>query len=334
MKNWFLQLSSRQSTNVYIITIFISGLSFLFIPLTGISFVIWLATLVLIVKETKLIKQKKYESNENNSKKCACNEPPIVPTVVSESEETVEQPAHSPVFNVTIKTEYVKREPVGELSHLDFGKPYGELGCFLNFQYYWVSGINSEGKRRQKKCSGANAQEAIDEAAKFGLSPPYKASPIEYYTPTDRQLEYLGDLGVLIPDGITNIDASYMLSRIEDNEEAPSTELVALATDLKVKFSAFTGNSSLFCQIVYTDNHRDRAALYAYAVHQSMSGYSFGNMLEDPNCPQFYAFADKVLAEPALMRSLLDRKADDFLKPYRGTAIYKAAAAFITTMDK
>ena len=305
MKNWFLQLSSRQSTNVYIITIFVSGLSFLFIPLTGISFVIWLATLVLIVKETKLIKQKKYESNENNSKKCACNDSSIssadVPELyktntVPESEEAVEQTTTSPVFNVIIKPKYVEGETAGELGHLDFGKPAGMLGRFLSYEPHTLS------------------------------------------RPTEGQLSRLKDLGVYIPENIKNDitveDASDMIRRAEYDKEAPSPELVALATGLKLNFSAFTGNRRLFHKIVYTDNHRDRAALYAYAVHQSMCGYSFGNMLENPNCPEFYAFADQVLAEPALMRSLLDRTSDDYKKPYRGTAIYKAAAAFLTTMSK
>lgn len=224
-------------------------------------------------------------------KKLLCKRQATTPTISKQHEIEPKEPETqidpTPAFNFTIKTECVEREPVGELSHLDFGKTTGELGCFLNYE------------------------------------------PRTLWQPTDRQLEYLKDLGVFIPEGITNIDASCMLSRVEDDEEDPSPELVDLATGLKLGFSAFVGNESLFCVIVHTGNDRDRAALYAYAVSQSMKGRSFGNMLEDPDCSKFYAFADQVLVEPSLMRSLLDRPTDDFKKPHRGTAIYKAAATFL-----
>ena len=122
-----------------------------------------------------------------------------------------------------------------------------------------------------------------------------------------------------------------MISRAtgEDSEESPSPSIVALASGFKIEFSAFIGASGLFRSIIYEASKRDRAALYAYAVRQSMRGSSFGNMLEDPDVEVFYAFADQVLADPSLMRSLLDRDADDYQKPYRGTAIYKAAAAYL-----
>lgn len=294
MKNWFLRLSGREKTNVFIITIFVSALSFLFIPLTGISFVIWLATLVLLFMEKKLIKQQKHE--DNNAKKSVCNEPSISTTVVTESEEATDQPATSPMFNVTIKPKYVESDTAGELGHLDFGKPAGMLGRFLSYAPHILS------------------------------------------RPTEGQLNRLSGLGVYIPknikDDITAEDANEMIRRATYDNEAPSSELVDLAIGLKLKFSAFIGNSCLLHKIIYTDNHRDRAALYVYALQQNMGGYAFGNMLEDPNCQKFYLFADQVLAEPALLRSLLGRTSDDYKKIYRGTSIYKAAAAFLDTMDK
>lgn len=334
MKNWFLQLSSRQKTNVVIITFFVSGLSFLLIPFTGISFVIWLASLVVLLKEIKLIRQQKRESNENNAKISVCSEQSNSIADVTEPEGTVEQPDPSPAFNFSFKTEYVEREPAGELSHLDFGKPAGELGCFLNYNVYKVFGIDESGKKRLRIRTGVDEAKVIETVEKEGFSAPFEVKIIAYDPPTEKQLEYLHNLGVIVPDGITKDDVSYIIDRVEDYEEDPSPELVALATGLKLGFSAFIGNESLFCKIVHTGNDRDRAALYAYAVSQSMKGRSFGNMLEDPGYQKYYVFADHVLMEPVLMRSLLDRTSDDFKKPYRGTSIYKAAAAFLTTIDK
>lgn len=212
--------------------------------------------------------------------------------VTPEPEKIVKQSAFAPELKVTVTIEnkQEEREPVGELSHLDFGKPAGDLGCFLNYQ------------------------------------------PRALYPPSEKQLKYLKDLGVFVPDGITNVDASCMISRAtgEDSTEGPRPSLVDLALGLKTEFSAFVGASGLLRDIIGQASDRDRAALYAYGVRQSMRGGSFRNMLEDPDLAVFYAFADLVLADPALMRSLNGRTSEDFKSPHRGTAIYKAAAAHLT----
>lgn len=193
----------------------------------------------------------------------------------------------APTITITFKP--VESAPVGALTHLDFGKTDGVLGCFLNYE------------------------------------------PRVLREPSDRQLAYLKDLGVFIPDGITNRDATCMISRAtgEDSLEGPAPELVALAVGLGVEFSAFIGSDGLLRAIVGQASEKDRAALFAYGVRQSLRGASFGNMLEDPEVGVLYSFADRVVADPALLRSLNGRAAEDYLSPHRGTAIYKAATAMI-----
>lgn len=178
---------------------------------------------------------------------------------------------------------------VVELSRVDIGKPIGSLGCYLTY------------------------------------------TPDVLEPPTEKQLAYLKDLGVLVPSGVTKQDASCMISRAtgEDSEEGPSADLVALAIAFGVKFSAFIGAENLLYYVVNSTSGKDRAALYAYAVQQSLAGLSFGNMLTDPACDRFYAFADVVAADTSLVKSLDGREPSDFLKPQRGTKIYKAAAAFL-----
>lgn len=179
--------------------------------------------------------------------------------------------------------------PVVALSHVNIGKPIGSLGCYLTY------------------------------------------TPDVLEPPTDRQLAYLKDLGVLIPSGVTKQDASCMISRAtgDDSEEGPSSELVDLAIAFGVKFSAFIGAENLLYYVVSSISGKDRAALYAYAVQQSLADRPFGNMLADPDRDRFYAFADIVTADASLIKSLDGRRATDFLKPQRSTKIYKAAAAFL-----
>lgn len=235
-------------------------------------------------------------------------------------------------FSTTIKAQWVKCDPVGKLSYLDFGKPYGEMGCFLNYNVYNVKYAGLRGRKRTAWLLAYDEQHAIDRAIALGYLPTYEITLGEHEAPTERQINYLKDLGVVIPDGITKVDASCMISRAtgEDSEEGPSPALVALAFGMKKYFSAFIGADGLLSSIVYGASDRDRAALYAYGVRQSMRGEPFGNMLEDPDLSVFYGFADQVLNDEALLRSLNGREPKDYKNPYRGTAIYKAAAAHLT----
>lgn len=226
-------------------------------------------------------KQKKKEevskANANNF-----NEPEHVPDPAGIESRGIDSPV--PELHVAIKTEWVDEDPAGKLSYVDFGKPSGELGCFLNYE------------------------------------------PRTLCPPSERQLNYLKDLGVVIPEGITNIDASCMISRAmgEDSLGSPSASLIALANGFNLQYSAFVGEKELFALIVSQKNDRNRAALYVYGVARAMCGLSFGNMLEDPEVDRYYSIADKIVADPALLKSLKDRTPEDYKKPYRGTAVYKA----------
>ena len=140
--------------------------------------------------------------------------------------------------------EYVEQEPIGKLSYIDFGKPVGELGCFLNYRKYKITGIGDGGRKRSEICTGYDEQHALEKATSRGLLPPFETKIIEFELPTERQLEYLKNLGVVIPEGVTKTDASYMIDRVVeefDSFDAPKPSLVALALGLKTEFSAFIG---------------------------------------------------------------------------------------------
>lgn len=214
------------------------------------------------------------------------------PPVHSEPERVSSQKEDQPKPRpvvLEVKSEWKDTEPVGALSVLDFGKPAGALGSLLNYE------------------------------------------PRKLEEPTQKQLEYAKDLGLFIPPGATKGDVSHLLSRAtgEDSMEGPGQGLVDMAAGLGLHFSACIGAAGLLSLIVYGVGERDRAALYAYCVQQSRAGLEIGNMLADPGVATFYGFADMVEKDPALSRSLSGREVDDFRKPHRGTAIYKAAAAFL-----
>lgn len=216
---------------------------------------------------------------------------PVVPAAPRPVPQPVQQrpAAPVPVVQSAISSRWVESAPAGELSRANIGKPAGPLGCYLTY------------------------------------------TPAVLEPPTEKQLAYLKDLGVPVPVGATKQDASCMISRAtgEDSKEGPSSELVALALSLGTKFSAYIGANHLLFSVVGYASGRDRAALYAYAVQQSLVGRPFGNMLTDPSRDLFYAFADVVAADASLVKSLEGREPSDYLKPQRSTKIFKAAAAFL-----
>ncbi len=232
-------------------------------------------------------------------------------------------------LNLKQSTEEIEQIP--EISCLDFGKPAGVLGRFLNYSRYKVFGINENGKRSFKLCTGRSPEDAIRKTAEAGLAAPYETVEIDPEPATERQLALLDRHGTAYPAELTKDDASAMIYRICDEfrRDCPEPWLTELADNIGTEFSAYIGGDQLFDFMIWQASVCDRAALYSYAVHQSMNGQPFGNMLTDPDCDRFYDFAEIVTADASLVKSLECREPADYLNPQRSTKIYKAAAAFL-----
>lgn len=222
-------------------------------------------------------------------------------------------------------------EQIPELSHLDFGKPAGSAGRFLNYGRYKVFGMRDNGRKSFLIRTGRTPEDAANKIKASELLPPYEAVEIAPEPPSERQIALLVRHGTAYPPELTSDDASAMIDRIcyETRRHGPDSWLVNLADGIGTEFSAYVGGSQLFDLMIYQAGKRDRAALYAYAVQQSLAGKPFENMLADPSHDRFYAFADVVAADASLVKSLEGREPSDYLKPQRGTKIFKAAAAFL-----
>lgn len=255
--------------------------------------------------------------------------------IESESPEDIEDSC----FEFRVKTfrnyddESDADERVAEIAYLndlDFGKPKGDLGCFLNYQNYKVFGIDEDGKRRVKFRIGTNENRAIKRVEKEGLHGPFEIEIMEHDPPTERQLACLERNGFICPPGLTKDDASYIIDRIiNEDSGVPSSWLVSLAQRLNIEFSVFESSKDLFESVIYASDIRDRLALYIYAVYQNYNNLPFCNMFEDSDISLFYKFADEVVNDSKLIRSLKKRDADDFEKPRKGTDIYKSAITFL-----
>lgn len=196
---------------------------------------------------------------------------------------------------VAVEREKEKGEPTCELSRLDFGKPAGVIGCFLNYEARYLI---------------PPTDRVLELIRKNGIEPP------DGLTKEDANCI------------LRRIEHDY-------NREGPEPWLVSLAAETGTKFSAYIGGYDLCKELIRQLSDKNLAALYAYAVyrgiedgHMDKIAFAFGKMKKDPEISRFYDFADQVIASPSLLKSLKDRDIHDFQRPYKGTSIYKAAAQF------
>lgn len=179
----------------------------------------------------------------------------------------------------------IEPQQPGELSRLDFGKPAGGLGCYLNYDAYDPVPCTDKQK------------ELIEERG------------------------YIVPDGLTRNEANLVIDRI----RGKDTLQSPDWQIVELANGFKLKMSAYVGAKALMHMIVRHGSLRDQAALYCYGVLQYLRGASFGNMLSDSNCQVFYGFADAVEGDQSLRRSLDSRQISEYTEPKTSVKIYNAA---------
>ena len=202
----------------------------------------------------------------------------------------------------------------------------GPFGRFCNYCFYWVEGKDGEGKRKLKKVRAVSQEFAIMEAEAAGLFGPFDVRCEALEPPTDRQLALAEKINLKVPEGCTKDDLGTMLSRCMDfdGDREPDPGLLHYAQDCGVCFSSFTGEKGLLQSMIAQLCARDRAVLFAYAVHISRAGGCFKDPRKDPEASVFERFADMVEADPGLWKSLEGRDLNDYQSPNTRSKAYKA----------
>lgn len=125
---------------------------------------------------------------------------------------------------------------------------------------------------------------------------------------TERQLDYLNDLGVKVPAGLSVLDASDMISNALE-KRPPASDLdreiaafygisVGRYTNKKDTFSAILGN------LGSRDDLKPLAQWFAYRVYRSEVDRTKRGVLEHPKCDPFPQIAELMMADQSVVRSL------------------------------
>lgn len=207
----------------------------------------------------------------------------------------------------------------------------GPFGGFCNYGIFGIWGKDQEtGKKKYKKVDAISEAAAVEKAAALGCVDPQSVEVIPFLPPSEKQQRYAADLGVHLPEGCTVVDATALISRVESgNDPDPAPGLVEYAQSCGVCFSALAGESGLLDCMVCQLPIREKAILFAHAVAVSSSGSSLADPRKSPQYLKFCQFADQVVADPVLRKSVEGRDRHDLQKPNARSKAYKAALAYL-----
>ena len=118
----------------------------------------------------------------------------------------------------------------------------------MNYKWhrYKVKGIDAETKKVGTLTVTSRDKKSAEKILKKqGLNPPYEFKEIGFAEPTQAQLDYASNLGLVIVQGMNRNDVSALISRKEDDDEPASEELKQFAYIKNIHFSPFIGENAL-----------------------------------------------------------------------------------------
>lgn len=201
------------------------------------------------------------------------------------------------------------------------GTPDPKFG-FMNMGNYSVRGLNPKTNRRKKASTYAfSEEEAVDLIrSRTELQPPYE-SWSNYTVVADK---YENDYGIPIPKGATTEDALRFINSIEYGDRDPMTRgLFEYMATKRIPASRLEGPMYAISAIIQNISGEELVAFYAYSVDCNLHKQQIGNILESPKYQTYQAIAKEAVKDPNAIRSLKERQAPDYLKPHKGTTVYK-----------
>lgn len=179
---------------------------------------------------------------------------------------------------------------------------------------YKVRGVSEEtGRKRTIKLMAQNREKAEEELKQRGLIEPYEFEEEEPDAPTDRQIDYAIDLGILILPTMTKKDISALIDKKVDEDDDANEELLTFAYNKNIYVSPYIGEKALFNTIFSTLANPDKAAFFCYAVYCSINGEKVSNLEESPYRDKFYQFAEFYAADDSFQRSLEDYSGEELI---------------------
>ena len=305
--------------------------------------------IIVVVIIIFIVKNKKKSGSENSNFKVQQHERK------STYKETDHKEVPTAKVSVSIQTTSYNVDVIladGEsVSRVDLGYR-SESGGYVNWSVYSVKGRNMSTNRMNTKHYKVKSRDSAIQFAKAdGLVEPFEITCLPHPDDPEKRryfLQKLNACGVLLPEDAVIDDLRDILDRVRSSEDiisenrasngdvvrfvrpipGPNVELARYADDMGLNFSSYISAPSLFSQIVYTLSEREKAAFFAYCVLCNQNMDSIGDLRKTELADRLYEFADVVLSNQDILKSIVGRNPDDYLKPHKGSKAYRAVADF------
>lgn len=184
---------------------------------------------------------------------------------------------------------------------------------------------------------------AIEKIKSEGFGDVSSIEPV-FWPPSDSQVAYALDLGAKVTPDMCKEDLSAIISYRVDRDSAPNPDLIKFADSKDIIFSSYIGKKALYNLIFYKLNDLDAAAFFIFSVYRYYSNDRQGNLNLSRHKSKFYEFAELVVSNPSLIKSLHDNYRGADLRFFgtlktssetsssggsRSTAIFKHAKQFL-----
>jgi hypothetical protein len=181
---------------------------------------------------------------------------------------------------------------------------------------YIVNGVNPASGRKKTvsvEVLSGTPNDIIEE--KSGLLPPYVIDAAEFDNPTEGQLEYAKNIGLIIPNGCNSADVSCLLSRAEDNDDSPyvSESLLRYASLHNIFFSPYIGLYFGYRTIYERLSENEKLKFFSYLVYCSMFNETVENLNEHSQSMIFTDFADQYEELPNILAVIDSISFDDLM---------------------
>lgn len=189
-------------------------------------------------------------------------------------------------------------------------------GGYLNYAIFKVGGTNSKTGRIKHITIESKTEDSAIEAAKIqGLEAPFKVEVVDFFAPSDAQINYAKSLGVKIPKGITNTDISCILTRFEEEDFDSIPKALSLwADEIGAKFSRFASLSSLIYSIKEVSSDLDLAIFYAYFIYERSLNKEYGDPRQCPKYNKIKQWAEIVSEDSVKISKIRQRLDSGILK--------------------
>lgn len=186
-------------------------------------------------------------------------------------------------------------------------------------------------------------EDAIEKIKREGFGEVVSIEKV-FWPPSDSQVAYARDLGAKVTPDMCKEDLSAIISYRVDSDSAPNPDLIKFADSKDIVFSSYIGKKALYNLILYKLNDLDATAFFIFSIYRYYSNDRQGNLNLSRHKSKFYEFAELVVSNPSLLKSLHDNYRGADLRFFgtlktssevsssggsRSTAIFKRAKQFL-----